>query len=130
MIFTAVVRGESVHVQAGVLTLEMSSTSLMSFPAIGFGTEGVMATSLASQGPEGATARVAGSSSFLPWCSPGVVGPCVRGAPEVVGSGAGVVSATFRAASPDDPSLEPPSIFAIPTTSSRAMPTTISRRTQ
>ncbi len=55
-----------------------------------------------------------------------VVGPVVEGVVDE-----DEVSATCVARSgPDDPSLDPPSSRAMPTTSRVAMPSTISRRTQ
>ena len=54
---------ESVHVHAGELSGEMSRTMSMSLPAIGFGTEGVTATSSAGHGPDGMATRVTGSSA-------------------------------------------------------------------
>src|SRR5215218_5688809 len=129
VILSAIVFPDSVQVQAGVSRLEMSSTSLMSLPAIGFGTDGVMATSLAAHGPEGCAARVTGSSIFL-WCLPSPLWRGVTGALEVGAEFVGPASATFVAVSPPEPSLDPPSILAMPTTSSIAMPSTISRRTQ
>ena len=51
MIFSASVLPDRVQVQAGVVTLEMSSTREMSLPATGVGTDGVIATSLAVARP-------------------------------------------------------------------------------
>src|SRR4051794_19948182 len=130
VILMAIVLPDSVQLQAGVFTLEMSSTSVMSRPATGFGTDGVIATSLAAHGPDGIATAV-GSSDLFWWCWPVADGPTLPAEPKVDASADGLVSATFRAASaPEDPSLEPPSIFASPTTSSVAMPSSISRRTQ
>src|SRR5512133_3568488 len=61
VIFTAAVREDIVQVQAGELNVERSSTSVMSRPATGFGTDGVIATSLAAHGPVGIATGVAGS---------------------------------------------------------------------
>ena len=140
VIFSAIVVPDRVQVQAGVFRLEMSSTNEMSPPAIGFGTDGVIATSLAAHGPDGMATRVTGSSACRPPCWPSCLcrpprlasseGPVDAG-PLVLGLlPSDEVSATFAAASPPDPPPEPPSSFAMPTTSSSAMPSAIIRRTQ
>jgi hypothetical protein len=59
VIFSAIVLADMVHVHAGVVSVETSRTKEMSLPATGFGTDGVIATSLAAQGPEGMAAGVA-----------------------------------------------------------------------
>ncbi len=111
----------------------------MSLPAVGWGTDGVIAMSSGAQGPEGiATGETSSVACFFDACFPafwvgrpasavsGDVGPVADDA--VTGD---PVSATVVARSgPEDPSLEPPSSRAMPTVSSRAMPRTISRRTQ
>jgi len=102
----ASVRLERVQVQAGVVIVEMSSTIEMSLPAIGFGTDGVIAMSSARQGPDGIATRVTGSAApaFARRCFPPVVtGALVDGV--TVGA---AVSATLAARSgPDEASLEP-----------------------
>ena len=133
VILRASVLRESVQVQAGLVSVETSRTSVMSWPAIGCGTDGAIAMSSGAHGPDG-SAR--GVTSSVAWCplvvlwppavKPGVVGPVVGEA--VTGE---LVSATGVARSgPDAPSLEPPSSRARPTTSRTAMASTVSRRTQ
>ena len=124
----------------------------MSRPAIGCGTDGVIAMSSGAHGPEGSTTRgglggrVLGLAR-LAWRvrrrrRTAAVGPVVGAVVGAVAEGLVVgvveevvdeddVSATCAARSgPDDPSLDPPSSRAMPTTSRVAMPSTISRRTQ
>ena len=134
VILRASVRRESVQVQAGLVTVDRSRTSVRSRPAIGFGTDGVIAMSSGAHGPDGSASGTMSSVTWPPLAGWWPVPPVLVG---VVGSDAGGVvawepaSATCAAWSgPDDPSLEPPSSRAMPTTRSIAMPSTISRRTQ
>jgi A/G-specific adenine glycosylase len=122
------VRLDNVQLQAGVVSVDRSRTIVMSLPAIGFGTEGVIAMSAGEHGPDGMTTGVTGSSAMALVCGfvPVVAGARVDGVTE--GS---AVSATRAARSgPEEASLEPPSSRATPTTSRTATPSTIIRRTQ
>ncbi len=137
MIRRASVLPDRVQSQAGEVIVESSSSNEMSLPATGFGTDGVTATSSGAQGPLGITIGV-GVVVALAWRSVDPVdgadaAPVGRGLGRRLGRGrAAATSARPGAAwsGPDEPSLEPPSSLAMPTTSRVAMPSTISRRVQ
>src|SRR5215213_503171 len=100
----------------------------MSLPAVGWGTDGVIAMSSGAQGPEGiATGETSSVACFFDaFFAAFFVG---RPSPVVSGDVGSVadepftgdpVSATVVARSgPEDPSLEPPSSRAMPTVNSR-----------
>ena len=128
VIFRASVFPESVQSHAGEAIVEMSSTREMSLPATGRGTEGVIATSLSAHGPDGIATGLAVTvdCALWLWC---------RARPVRLPVGPALcddeVSATGVARSgPEEPSLLPPSKRVMPTTSSSAVPSTSSRRTQ
>src|SRR5580765_4687247 len=83
VILSASVLLDMVQVHAGVVRVERSRTSVMSRPAIGCGTDGVIAMSSAAHGPEGSTTGLGSVvGCFVFPCSPGVcvgvVGPVVE----------------------------------------------------